>query len=76
MHESEVRSAPNYTTACVAMFGVNLAWILIAIWSIWGLIIAVMFCGALNHAMTRIQAWAIARHAASLRRGKPFHPRR
>ncbi len=31
-------SAPDFTTACVAMFGVNITWIFFAIWAIWGLI--------------------------------------
>lgn len=29
-------SAPDFTSACVFMFGVNLIWILIAIWAVWG----------------------------------------
>ncbi len=34
--------APNYTTACIAMFGVNLAWILLLIFALWGLIAALL----------------------------------
>ncbi|MEP1765252.1 MAG: hypothetical protein ABJJ53_01155 [Sulfitobacter sp.] len=29
--------APNYTKACIALFGVNLSWMLIAVWAVWGL---------------------------------------
>jgi hypothetical protein len=31
-------AAPNFTKACVVLFGVNITWILFAIWAIWGLI--------------------------------------
>jgi len=31
-------SAPNFTNACIVMFGVNIAWVFMVIWSIWGLI--------------------------------------
>ncbi len=31
-------SAPDFTTACIVMFGVNIAWIFFAIWAIWGLV--------------------------------------
>ncbi len=76
MNDPEFRSAPDFTTACVVMFGVNLSWILFAIWSIWGLVVAILVSVMINHAMTRIQAWAMARQAASIKRGKPFEPRR
>lgn len=33
-------SAPNFTYACIVMFGINIAWILVVIWAIWGLIAA------------------------------------
>ncbi len=31
-------AAPNYTNACIVMFGVNLTWMLFVIWAIWGLL--------------------------------------
>lgn len=37
-------SAPNYTQACIVMFGVNLMWILCVIWAVWG-ILAVLATG-------------------------------
>ena len=62
--------APNYTTACIVMFGVNITWILVAIWAIWGLIAAVLLALGVNHLMDRVRVWAAARQAASIRRGK------
>ena len=38
MRDTETRrSAPNYTQACIVMFGVNLLWVLLTIWVIFGL---------------------------------------
>lgn len=63
-------TAPNYTNACIVMFGVNITWILVAIWAIWGLIAAMLLALGVNHLMDRMRAWAAARQAASIRRGK------
>jgi hypothetical protein len=35
---SDRPAAPNYTSACVVMFGVNLVWVLLLLWAIWGLV--------------------------------------
>lgn len=51
-------SAPNYTDACIVMFGVNLMWIMIVIWNIWGFIAAALTGWAVNLVIKRI---AIAR---------------
>ena len=72
MNDPEFRSAPNLTNACVVMFGVNLSWVLFAIWSIWGLMIAILVSLFINHAMTRLQAWAVVRREAAIKRGKTF----
>ncbi|MEL7093145.1 MAG: hypothetical protein AAFN94_15555 [Pseudomonadota bacterium] len=70
MDDHKTRSAPNYTTACIVMFGVNVTWILVAIWAIWGLIAAFLLAIGVNHLMDRARDWAAARQAASIRRGK------
>ena len=62
--------APNYTNACIVRFGVNITWILVAIWAIWGLIAAGLLALGVNHLMGRVRVWAAARQAASIRRGK------
>lgn len=49
-------AAPNYTTACVVMFGINLTWILMAIWAIWGLLAAAATGWAVNRVISRIDA--------------------
>ena len=56
-------AAPNYTSACIVMFGVNLTWILVAIWAIWGLIVVMLLGAIINHMMTRIKAYTDARAA-------------
>ena len=47
-------AAPNFTTACVVMFGVNLVWILVLIWAVWGLIAAGALAWAVNRAIDRL----------------------
>ena len=57
MRDSNDRpAAPNYTTACVVMFGINLTWILMAIWAIWGLLAAAATGWAVNRVISRIDA--------------------
>ncbi|WP_417525969.1 hypothetical protein [Marinovum sp.] len=47
-HDRPVGRAPNYTAACVVMFGVNLIWVLVALLAAFGLA-AVLLAGlALN----------------------------
>lgn len=70
MNNKPVGRAPNYTNACIAMFGVNITWVLVVIWAFWGLVAAVLLAIGVNHLMERISVWAAARHAASIRRGK------
>ncbi|MEL6453008.1 MAG: hypothetical protein AAFQ19_17280 [Pseudomonadota bacterium] len=72
MDDHQMGRAPNYTAACIVMFGVNITWVLVAIWAIWGLIAAMLLGLGVNHLMDRIHAWAEARQAASIRRGKSF----
>lgn len=49
-------AAPNYTLACVVMFGVNLTWVLMAVWALWGLIAAAATGWAVNWVIDRIAA--------------------
>ena len=70
MKNKPVGRAPNFTNACIFMFGVNLTWVLVVIWAIWGLLAAVLLGLSLNHLIDRGRVWAEARQAASIRRGK------
>lgn len=47
-------SAPNFTQACVVMFGVNLTWILMVIWAVWGLVAVAATGWIVNKVITRI----------------------
>jgi hypothetical protein len=49
-------SAPNYTDACIVMFGVNLMWVLIVIWTVWGFIAAAAVGWVVNVVINRIAA--------------------
>lgn len=48
--------APNYTGACIVMFGLNLVWVLTAIWVIWGLIGVGIAGWIVNQVIKRIDA--------------------
>lgn len=72
MGDNQFRSAPDFTTACIVMFGVNLAWILFAIWSIWGLLAALAFSYLVDKSLTYLRARAVARQRAAIQRGKRF----
>ncbi|MEL6620667.1 MAG: hypothetical protein AAFP16_17460 [Pseudomonadota bacterium] len=70
MNSRNVGTAPNYTNACIVMFGVNITWVLVAIWAIWGLIAALLLALGVNHLLDRIRVYTAARREASIRRGK------
>lgn len=72
MSDSPRGSAPDYTNACVVMFGVNVTWVLVAIWAVWGFIAAMLMGYTLNHLLDRIAHWRALRRAAAIRRGKPL----
>ena len=63
MRDTEPTPAPDFTKACIVMFGVNITWIFVAIWAIWGLIVVMLVGGIINHAMTRLHERALARAA-------------
>ncbi|WP_299024092.1 hypothetical protein [uncultured Sulfitobacter sp.] len=49
-------SAPNFTQACIVMFGVNIAWVFVAIWAIWGLIAVAVTGWCINRVISYIEA--------------------
>ena len=50
----DLPAAPNYTGACVVMFGVNLVWVLLVLWVIWGLIAVALTGWGLARVIDRI----------------------
>lgn len=63
-------SAPNFTNACIVMFGVNITWVLILVWAIWGFVAALLLGCAVNLLLDRVSVWKARRDAAAIRRGK------
>ncbi len=49
-------SAPNYTQACIVMFGVNVLWVFMVIWAVWGLLAVAISGWAVKAAIDRIAA--------------------
>ena len=71
MRDDQPPSDPNLRTACVVMFGINITWIFVAIWAIWGLVMVMLLALGLNHMMTRVHAWNEGRAARQRRDPKP-----
>lgn len=71
MRDDQPPSAPNLRMACVVMFGINIAWVFVAVWAIWGFVIALLLALGVNHMMTRVQVWAEARADRQRRDPKP-----
>ena len=49
-------AAPDFTQACVVMFGINLTWMLMVIWAVWGLLAVAATGWAVNRVIDRIDA--------------------
>lgn len=56
-------AAPNYTNACIVMFGVNITWIFMLIWAVWGLLVVMVLGAVINHVMRLLEKRATARAA-------------
>ena len=41
-------SAPNFTNAAIVMFGVNIVWLFMVLWAVWGLIAVAATGWAIN----------------------------
>lgn len=61
--------APNYTTACVVMFGINLSWILIVVWAQYGLSAVVLLGLGLHYAIDWLEVQRRAHAIRSIQRG-------
>jgi len=55
-HKNDLPSAPDFTQACVVMFGVNITWILLTIWALWGLLVAAALAWGVNRLIDYIAA--------------------
>lgn len=49
-------SAPDYTAACIVMLGVNLVWMLLAVWALWGLAAVALLGWLVNRGISHIAA--------------------
>jgi hypothetical protein len=53
--QDKVREAPNYLNANIAMFGVNLTWILFAIWAMAGFVYVLLAGVAINAGLSYLE---------------------
>lgn len=56
MNNHPTQSAPNFTNACIVMFGVNLSWVFLLLWALWGLLAVAALGWSLNRWMTWLEA--------------------
>ena len=49
MDNHKLGRAPNFTGACIVMFGVNVAWVMLWLYAVYGLVAAVFLGLAVNH---------------------------
>lgn len=70
MRDEHPTSAPDFTNACIVMFAINITWIFTVIWAIWGLVFVAFLAVVINHMMTRIHEWSLARAAQQRRNPK------
>lgn len=63
MRDPYPQAAPNYTSACIVLFGVNITWIFTVIWAIWGLVFVIALGVLINRAMTILEVRARTRAA-------------
>ena len=67
MRQRPVSSAPDFTNACIVMFGVNIAWVFLLLWALWGLIAV----AALGWCLNRWMHWLDMRKARQAARFNP-----
>lgn len=53
--QDKVREAPNYLNANIAMFGVNLTWVLFVIWATMGFIYVILAGTLINAGLTYLK---------------------
>ncbi|MCE8509458.1 hypothetical protein KBY24_15650 [Ruegeria pomeroyi] len=54
MDERGIGRAPDYTIPALVMLGVNLTWILILVWALWGFGAALLLAALVHHGITRL----------------------
>lgn len=54
---------PDFTNACIVMFGVNVAWIFMFVWAIWGLLAVILLAWSMDQGMTWMRARSEVRAA-------------
>lgn len=52
MAERNVSAAHNYTTPALVMMGVNLTWMFLTLWAMYGLLPVLLLSAVINHGIT------------------------
>ncbi|MHA6263751.1 histidinol phosphate aminotransferase [Arenibacterium sp. CAU 1754] len=62
MRDHKVTAAPDYTVPALIMAGINLTWVFIALWAVYGWVPVLALAVFINHLITRLE----------IRRSNPF----
>jgi len=54
MDDRRIGRAPDYTVPALVMLGVNLTWILVLVWALWGFAAALLLAALVHHVITRL----------------------
>ena len=49
MDDKRIGAAPDYTNAAITMLGVNMMWIMLAVWMLWGIVPVLILAVFVNH---------------------------
>jgi len=52
MHHRPIKRAPNYTNAALTMLWVNMMWVFLVLWALWGLIPVLLLGAGLNRGIS------------------------
>lgn len=55
MDQGPLKAAPNYTTPTLVMAWVNLMWVLVALWALWGWLVVLPLAVTANWAIDRLE---------------------
>ena len=56
MNNQKIGSAPDFTNAALIMLGVNMMWVFVAIWALYGFVPVLILAALLHHLITRFAA--------------------
>lgn len=57
MRDNTVKEAPNYFNTCMVLLGVNIMWVFVLLWALFGFFPVLVVAILMNHGITRLAVW-------------------